>query len=416
MKDRRPIMKTVVERFLEYVKFDTQSDENSQTFPSTEKQIAFAKVLKEEIAQMGIEVELDENGYVTGTLEGNIDNNVPVIGFIAHMDTTPEVSGKDVNPKIIKNFDGKDIILNEEKDIVLRTSDYPHLKNYIGKDLIVTDGSTVLGADDKAGIAEIMTAIEYLKNHQEIKHGKVKFAFTADEEIGRGVDKFDIKKFGAKYAYTLDGDEFGSLEFENFNAASAQVIIKGKNIHPGLAKGIMKNAIRIGSEFISLLPQDQKPEVTSEYEGFFHIYQEIGSVEKVIQKYIIRDHDKIKFESKKEFFKSCVEFMNKKYGKGTVELLLKDSYYNMKEIIEKNFEIIEIAKKSMIEAGVEPVIKPIRGGTDGARLSFMGLPTPNIFTGGHNVHGIYEYIPTFAMKKAVEVILNIVKEFAKTKK
>jgi tripeptide aminopeptidase len=406
-------MKTVVERFLEYVKFDTQSDENSQTFPSTENQTAFAKVLKKEVEQIGVKAELDEYGYLTGTLEGNIDENTPVIGFIAHMDTTPEVSGKDVQAQIIKNYDGKDIVLNNEKNIVLKSSEYPNLKNYIGKDLIVTDGTTVLGADDKAGIAEIMTAAEYLINHQEIKHGKIKIAFTPDEEIGRGIDKFDIKKFGAKYAYTLDGDKLGSLEFENFNAASAQVIIKGKNIHPGQAKGVMKNAIKTGSEFINLLPQNQTPEVTEGYEGFFHIYQEIGSVEEVIQKYIIRDHDKTKFESKKEFFKSCVEFINKKYGQGTIELLLKDSYYNMREIIEKNFDTIEIAKKSMIQAGVNPIIKPIRGGTDGARLSFMGLPTPNIFTGGHNFHGVYEYIPTFAMEKAVDVILNIVKEFAK---
>ncbi len=407
-------MKNVVERFLEYVKFDTQSDENSQTFPSTEKQIVFAKVLKKEVEEIGIKAELDEYGYLTGTLEGNIDGNIPVIGFIAHMDTTPEVSGKDVQAQIIKNYDGKDIVLNDAKNIVLKSSEYPNLKNYIGKDLIVTNGTTVLGADDKAGIAEIMTAIEYLINHQEIKHGKIKIAFTPDEEIGRGVDKFDIKKFGAKYAYTLDGDKLGSLEFENFNAASAQLVINGKNIHPGHAKGVMKNAIKIGNEFINLLPQNQTPEVTEGYEGFFHIYQEIGSVEEVIQKYIIRDHDKTKFESKKEFFKSCVEFINKKYGQETVELLLKDTYYNMKEIIEKNFDTIEIAKKSIIQAGVNPIIKPIRGGTDGARLSFMGLPTPNIFTGGHNFHGVYEYIPTFAMEKAVDVILNIVKEFAKS--
>ena len=407
-------MKNVVERFLEYVKFDTQSDENSQTFPSTEKQIVFAKVLKKEVEEIGIKAELDEYGYLTGTLEGNIDGNIPVIGFIAHMDTTPEISGKDVQAQIIKNYDGKDIVLNDAKNIVLKSSEYPNLKNYIGKDLIVTNGTTVLGADDKAGIAEIMTAIEYLINHQEIKHGKIKIAFTPDEEIGRGVDKFDIKKFGAKYAYTLDGDKLGSLEFENFNAASAQLVINGKNIHPGHAKGVMKNAIKIGNEFINLLPQNQTPEVTEGYEGFFHIYQEIGSVEEVIQKYIIRDHDKTKFESKKEFFKSCVEFINKKYGQETVELLLKDTYYNMKEIIEKNFDTIEIAKKSIIQAGVNPIIKPIRGGTDGARLSFMGLPTPNIFTGGHNFHGVYEYIPTFAMEKAVDVILNIVKEFAKS--
>lgn len=408
-------MKTVVERFLEYVKFDTQSDENSQTFPSTEKQIDFAKVLKKEMEQIGIKAELDEYGYLMGTLEKNIDEGTPTIGFIAHMDTTPEVSGKNVQAQIIKNYDGNDIVLNSEGNIVLKSSEYPHLKNYIGKDLIVTNGTTVLGADDKAGIAEIMTAAEYLINHQEIKHGRIKIAFTPDEEIGRGVDKFDVVKFGAKYAYTLDGDELGSLEFENFNAASAQIIIKGKNIHPGQAKGVMKNAVKIGSEFINLLPQNQTPEVTEGYEGFFHIYQEIGSVEEVIQKYIIRDHDRARFENKKEFFKSCVEFINKKYGAGTVELLLKDTYYNMKEIIEKNFETIEIAKKSMIQAGVSPIIKPIRGGTDGARLSFMGLPTPNIFTGGHNFHGIYEYIPAFAMEKAVEVIINIVKEFSKIK-
>ena len=409
-------MKNVVERFLEYVKIDTQSDENSSTIPSTEKQLIFAEKIKNEIEQIGIEVKFDKNGYVIGKLPSNIEVDIPVIGFIAHMDTTPEVSGKDVKPKIISNYDGKDIVLNDEKSILLRTSEYPHLKNYIGKDLITTDGTTVLGADDKAGIAEIVTAIEYLKEHSEIKHGEIKFAFTPDEEIGRGVDKFNLLEFGAKYAYTIDGDELGTLEFENFNAASAQVLIKGKNIHPGQAKGVMKNAIRIASELINILPQSEIPEATSIYEGFFHIYQEIGSVEEAVQKYIIRDHDKTKFERKKDLFKSCVAFINKKYGEDTVELILKDTYYNMKEIIEKNFEVIEIAKLAMNATGVEPIIKPIRGGTDGARLSYMGLPTPNIFTGGHNFHGTYEYIPTFAMEKAVSVIINIVKEFAKLNK
>lgn len=404
-------MKNVVERFLEYVKFDTQSDENSSTTPSTKKQLLLANKIKEDIEEIGVDVEVDSNGYVMASMQGNNESSTPIIGFIAHMDTTPEVSGKNVNPKIVKNYDGSDIVLNKEKNIVIKASDYLHLKNYLGKDLIVTDGTTVLGADDKAGIAEIVTAINYLKENSNIKHGGLRFAFTPDEEIGRGVDKFDVTKFGAKYAYTVDGDELGSLEFENFNAASAQVVIKGKNIHPGQAKGIMKNAILIGNELIGLLPYSEKPEVTSGYEGFFHIYQEIGSVEEVIQKYIIRNHDKIKFEKMKIFFKSCVEFLNKKYGNDTIKLLLKDSYYNMKEIIDLNMNIVEIARKAMLDAGVKPYIKPIRGGTDGARLSYMGLPTPNIFTGGHNFHGIYEYIPTFAMEKAVDVILNIVREF-----
>lgn len=409
-------MKSVVDRFMEYVRHDTQSDENSITFPSTAKQRDFARFLLEELTLVGLKAELDDHGYVMGTLESNLDYKTPVVGFIAHMDTTPEVSGKEVKPRIVQNYNGGDIILNAEKGILITTSVFPKLKEFIGRDLIVTDGATVLGADDKAGIAEIITAVEYLKDRPEIPHGTIRFAFTPDEEIGRGVDYFNVKGFGADFAYTLDGEGIGTFEFENFNAATCEVKIKGVSIHPGAAKGIMKNAIKIGNEFLALLPANEVPEATSDYEGFYHIYQMSGGVQEAQQKIIVRDHFKERFEKRKEFLEACAEFINKKYGDNTLSLEIRDSYYNMKEIIERTPQIIEIAEKAIKNAAIDPIIKPIRGGTDGARLSYMGLPTPNIFSGGFNVHGIYEYIPTFALEKAVEVVLNIVKEVAQIKK
>jgi len=409
-------MKDIVKRFLDYVSYDTQSNENSKTIPSTPGQLKLGKRLTEEMKNMHVDVNMDKNGYVMGSLPSNTRKKTPVIGFIAHMDTSPEVSGRNVKPRIVKKYKGVDIVLNKKLSVVLKVSEFPDIKKYIGKDIIVTDGTTLLGADDKAGIAEIVTAIHYLIEHPGIKHGTVKFAFTPDEEIGRGPKKFDIKKFSANYAYTIDGGAIGGLEYENFNAASATFIIHGKSIHPGSAKGIMKNAVRVASELLELFPKGEVPEFTEKYEGFYHIYEANGGVEKVVQKYIIRDHSREKFEERKKFARECAHFINKKYGKGTVELKLEDTYYNMKEIIDENLKLINIAKKAMKNAGIKPVIEPIRGGTDGSQLSFMGLPTPNLFSGGHNFHGIYEYIPTFAMEKAAEVIVNIVKEFNEMKK
>lgn len=406
-------MQGVTKRFLDYISYDTQSNEDSSTTPSTAKQIELGRRLVEEIKGMGVDVEIDKNGYVMGSVPSNIRRRVPVVGFIAHLDTSPEVSGKNVKPRIVKNYKGGDIVLNKKLGIVLKVQEFPAMKNYCGKDIIVTDGTTLLGADDKAGIAEIVTAVQYLVEHPEIKHGTVKFAFTPDEEIGKGPKKFNVKKFGADYAYTMDGDEIGSFEYENFNAASATFIIHGKSIHPGSAKGIMKNAIRIATELLELFPKGEAPEFTEKYEGFYHIYEMNGGIEKVVQRCIIRDHDKDKFEKRKKFARECVHFINKKYGKGTVELKLKDTYCNMKEIIAKNPQLIDIAQKAIKGAGISPIVKPIRGGTDGAQFSFMGLPTPNLFSGGHNFHGVYEYIPIFAMGEAVEVIVNIVKEFGK---
>ncbi|OXT09440.1 peptidase T [Thermoanaerobacterium thermosaccharolyticum] len=403
-------MQNVAHRFLKYVKYETTSDENSSKCPSTDGQMAFAKDLAAELKAIGLtDVTVDENGYVMGTVPSNIDRKIPVVGFISHMDTSPDMSGKNVNPQIIKNYDGKDIILNKDKNIVLSPSDFPELKDYIGKTLITTDGTTLLGADDKAGIAEIVTACEYLISHPEIKHGTIKVCFTPDEEIGRGADKFDVKKFGADFAYTIDGGKLGELEYENFNAASAKIIIHGRNVHPGTAKGKMKNSVLIGVELASMLPLEETPENTEGYEGFYHINNFNGNVEETHLYYIIRDFDKENFENRKNYLLNLINKLNEKYGEGTVEIDLKDQYYNMREIIEKDMSIVEIALKAIEKAGVKPDLSPIRGGTDGARLSYMGLPTPNIFTGGHNYHGKYEYISIFAMEKAVEVILNIVK-------
>lgn len=407
-------MSKVTERFLKYVKYDTKSDENSTTVPTTKTQLIFAKELSEELKQIGLDdVSIDEKGYVMATLPSNIDKDTPVIGFIAHMDTSPDMSGKNVNPQIVENYNGEDLTLNKEKNIILSPKDFPELKNYIGKTLITTDGTTLLGADDKAGVAEIVTAMEYLISHPEIKHGTVKIAFTPDEEVGKGADYFDVKKFNADFAYTVDGGPIGELEYENFNAASVKIIVNGRNVHPGSAKNKMVNSMEIAMELNSLLPENEKPQYTEGYEGFFHLTSFNGTVEKTSIHYIIRDHDKSKFEHKKELINKIVEFLNLKYGDNAVNIEMKDQYYNMKEKIEPVIEIVNTAKKAMEEVGITPVISPVRGGTDGARLSYMGLPCPNIFTGGHNFHGKYEYIPTFAMDKAVDVILKIIELHAK---
>ncbi|QGU93877.1 peptidase T [Clostridium bovifaecis] len=406
-------METVVERFLKYVKFDTKSDEESDTVPSTEGQMVFAKELAKELEEIGISyVSVDDKGYVMGTLPSNIDKKVPTIGFIAHMDTAPDMSGKDVNPQFVENYDGGDIVLNKDNNVVLRAADFPEIEEYKGKTLITTDGTTLLGADDKAGIAEIMTAIEYLIKHPEIEHGTIKIGFTPDEEVGRGADYFDVKKFDADFAYTVDGGPIGELEYENFNAAGAKIIVKGRNVHPGYAKDKMINSMLIANELVSMLPKEEVPELTDGYEGFYHLVGFNGEVEETKLQYIIRDFDKAKFEERKDIMTDVVASLNKKYGEGTVLLEMKDQYYNMKEKVEPVKHIVDTAFKAMEEVGVTPKVTPIRGGTDGARLSFMGLPTPNLFTGGHNFHGKYEFVPTFAMEKAVEVILKIIDIYA----
>ena len=407
-------MSNVVERFIKYVKYDTKADEESTTTPSTPNQMVLAKDLVEEIKELGIsDVSVDENGYIMATLPSNIDKDIPVIGFIAHMDTSPDMSATNVKPQIVENYDGKDIVLNKEQNIVLSTKDFPEIKEYIGKTLVTTDGTTLLGADDKAGLAEIITAVEYLLNHPEVPHGTIKIGFTPDEEVGRGADKFDVQKFGADLAYTMDGGKIGEIEYENFNAAGAKVIIKGKNIHPGYATGKMINSMLIANEFITLLPQNETPDKTSGYEGFYHLNSINGDVEGTTLSYIIRDFDIENFKKRKQVMETAVSDMNKKYGEGTVTLNMKDQYYNMKEKIEPVKYVVDIAIKAMEEVGVKPIIRPIRGGTDGARLSFMGLPTPNIFAGGENFHGRYEYIPTDSMEKAVQVILKIVELYVK---
>lgn len=402
-------MENILDRFLRYVAYDTQSNPESESQPSTEKQLVLLNALAEELRQLGLkDAAMDEYGYVMATIPSNIDKKVPTIGFIAHVDTAPDMSGANIKPQIIKNYDGGDIVLNKELGLKLAIADFPELSMYKGKTIITTDGTTLLGADDKAGVAEIMSAVEYLMVHPEIKHGEIKIGFTPDEEIGRGVDKFDVKKFGADYAYTFDGGMIGELEYENFNAAGAKIFIQGRNIHPGYAKDKMINAILIASELNAMLPVNQRPEFTTGYEGFFHVIRLDGTVEQATLQYIIRDHDRKKFEEKKELMKRCVEFINQRYGEGTCKLDMKDQYYNMREMVEPHYHIVETAFKAMTMAGVEPIVKPIRGGTDGARLSFMDLPCPNIFAGGHNFHGKYEYIPLESMEKAREVLLNIV--------
>ncbi|MBS0000915.1 MAG: peptidase T [Cyclobacteriaceae bacterium] len=407
-------MKIVSERFLAYASIDTQSDESSQTTPSTKKQFDLAGLLVRELKDIGLEeVEMDEHGYIMATLPANTDKKIPVIGFISHMDTSPDMSGENVKPQIVRNYDGKDIILKGNETIVLSPDDFPELLAYRGQDLITTDGTTLLGADDKAGIAEIMTSMEFLHGHPEIKHGKIRIAFTVDEEIGRGADKFDVKKFGADYAYTLDGGRIGELEYENFNAALATIHVQGRNVHPGTAKDTMINAIHLAMEFNGLLPVQQRPEFTQGYEGFFHLIDFSGQVEQATFRYIVRDHDREKFEIKKKMIMDCAGFMNKKYGEGRVRVELKDQYYNMHEKVAPVKFIVDIAEEAMIELGIQPVIKPIRGGTDGSKLSYMGLPCPNIFAGGHNFHGKYEYIPIQSMEKAVEVIVKIAELYEK---
>ena len=398
----------VHERFLNYVKIDTQSVPDVEVIPSSEKQKDLGKLLVDEMIAIGIkDAYMDGNGYVYGTVEGNTDG--PTIGFIAHMDTSPDMPGNNVNPKIIYNYDGNDIVLNEEKQIIMKTDMFEHLLKYKGQDLIVTDGTTLLGADNKAGIAEILSMAEYFINNPQIKHGKIKIGFTPDEEVGCGADLFNVEEFGADYAYTVDGGEIGEIEYENFNAAGAKVTINGANIHPGSAKNKMKNAILIGMEFHSMLPIYETPENTEVYEGFNLLNEMSGNVEKTHLDYIVRDHSMEKFIIKKERFEKITDYLNEKYGQGTVELILKDQYYNMKEKILPHMHIIENAKVAMKNIGLEPIIVPIRGGTDGARLSYMGLPCPNLCTGGHNYHGRYEYIPIQSMEKVVELLIEIAK-------
>ncbi|MCE2615651.1 MAG: peptidase T [Phocaeicola sp.] len=407
---------TLIDRFFKYVSFDTQSDENSETTPSTAKQLNLARYLEKELKELGFDdVELDQYGYVYATLPANTDKKLPTIGFIAHMDTAPDASGASVKPRIVEKYDGGDILLNKEENVILSPIQFPELLAHQGEDLIVTDGTTLLGADDKAGIAEIVSAMVYLKEHPEIKHGKIRIGFNPDEEIGLGAHKFDVEKFGCDFAYTMDGGEVGELEYENFNAASAKVHVKGVNVHPGTAKDKMINSIRVANEFISLLPTDEVPECTENYEGFYHLIGMQGEVEKTTVSYIIRDHDREIFESRKKNVLLWADKLNKKYGKGTVTVELKDQYYNMKEKIEPVKHIIDIAYKAMQEAGVTPVIHAIRGGTDGAQLSFRGLPCPNIFAGGMNMHGRFEYVPVQSMEKAMNVVIKICELVAKSK-
>ena len=405
-------MEKILDRFLRYVAIDTQSDENSESQPSAAKELDLLKLLCKELNDMGVEATLDEYGYVMGTLPSNIDKKVPAIGFIAHVDTSPDASGANVKPQIIENYDGSDIALKGVPGLYLKPSEFPELLAHKGETIITTDGTTLLGADDKAGVAEIMNAVQYMVEHPEFKHGDIKIGFTPDEEIGRGVVKFDVKRFGADYAYTMDGGEIGELEFENFNAASAKIHIQGRNVHPGYAKDKMKNAILIGMEFNDLLPIGQRPELTEGYDGFFHIISFKGSVEEADFGYIIRDHDRKKSEEKKELIAQCAHFINVKYGEGTATLEVKDQYYNMREQVEPYYFIVEKAVKAMEMAGIKPKIQPIRGGTDGANLSFKGLPCPNIFAGGMNFHGKMEFAPLENIEKASEVVLNIIKLYA----
>ena len=405
-------MEKILDRFLRYVAIDTQSDENSESQPSAAKELDLLKLLCKELNDMGVEATLDEYGYVMGSIPSNIDKKVPAIGFIAHVDTSPDASGKDVKPQIIKDYDGGDIELKGVPGLFLKPSEFPELLAHKGETIITTDGTTLLGADDKAGVAEIMNAVQYIVEHPEFKHGDIKIGFTPDEEIGRGVVKFDVKRFGADYAYTMDGGEIGELEFENFNAASAKIHIQGRNVHPGYAKDKMKNAILIGMEFNDLLPIGQRPELTEGYDGFFHIISFKGSVEEADFGYIIRDHDRKKFEEKKELIAQCAHFINVKYGEGTATLEVKDQYYNMREQVEPYYFIVEKAVTAMEMAGIKPKIQPIRGGTDGANLSFKGLPCPNIFAGGMNFHGKMEFAPLENIEKASEVVLNIIKLYA----
>ena len=395
------------ERFLKYVGFDTQSDPESEKFPSTEKQLVLLKYLAEEMKALGLtEVEMDRYGYVMGTIPATPGyENRPVIGFISHVDTSPDMNGADIHPQIIPDYDGKDIRLNG--NLMMTVKDFPELTFFKGHTLITTDGTSLLGADDKAGIAEILTAAEYLMQHPEVAHGKIRIGFTPDEEVGRGVDFFDVKRFGALFAYTMDGGFVGELEFENFNAAGVKIAIQGRNIHPGYAKDKMLNALQVATEINGMLPAWERPEHTEGYEGFYHLTSIGGGVETASMEYIIRDHSREKFEARKQFMTEVAQFVNRKYGEGVVDLTIKDQYYNMREMVEPHPEVIEKAMEAMKEAGVEPIVRPIRGGTDGARLSYMGLPCPNLFTGGMNFHGKYEYCSLNTMEKAMQTILNL---------
>lgn len=406
---------TLTERFLEYVKFDTQSDELTNMTPSTPGQMVFAQFLHDQLEGMGLkDISLDDNGYLMATLPGNAGGDVPVVGFIAHMDTSPDMSGHNVNPRIVRAYDGGDITLNAEKSIILSPNDFPELLHYTGQDLIVTDGNTLLGADDKAGIAEIIGAVEYLQQHPEIKHGDIRIAFNPDEEIGQGAHKFDVERFGADWAYTMDGGEVGELEYENFNAAVAHVTVTGRNVHPGYAKHKMINSIRVANQFVIMLPRWETPEHTEGYEGFYHIVGIEGTVEKTVLTYIIRDHDRDRFERRKKELEHLARKINKEYP-GCCQLEIKNQYYNMREKIEPVMHIIDVAEEAMRMADVTPVVVPIRGGTDGAQLSFKGLPCPNIFAGGLNFHGRYEFLPIPSMEKARDVIVNIARLVAQGK-
>ncbi len=405
-------MEKILDRFLRYVAVDTQSDPESETQPSAAKELNLLKMLRDELVAMGVEATLDEYGYVMASIPSNCGKDVPAVGFIAHADTAPDAPGADVKPQIIENYDGSDIPLKGVPGLSLKPSEFPELELYKGQTLITTDGTTLLGADDKAGIAEIMTAVQYIVENPDFKHGDIKIGFTPDEEIGRGVVKFDVARFGAKYAYTLDGGQVGELEYENFNAAGATIRIQGRNVHPGTAKGKMKNAILIGMELNALLPVEQRPEYTEGYEGFFHLISFKGEVETATFSYIIRDHDMGLYEQKKAYMEKCVDFINAKYGEGTATLDMKHQYYNMRKEVEPHYHIVEKAMKAMEMEGIVPKVQPIRGGTDGANLSFMGLPCPNIFAGGHNFHGKMEYVPLESMEKASKVILNIISLYA----
>ena len=399
---------TLLERFLKYVSFDTQSSEETGVTPSTPGQMVFARYLKDELESLGLqEVTLDDNGYLFATLPANTDEEVPVVGFIAHMDTSPDMSGKGVSPRIVRNYDGGDITLCADENIVLSPAQFPELLAHVGEDLIVTDGKTLLGADDKAGIAEIVSAIVYLQQHPEIKHGKIRIGFNPDEEIGLGAHKFDVEKFACDWAYTMDGGEVGELEFENFNAASAKLLFKGRNVHPGYAKNEMINSLRVANRFMSFLPDSETPEHTDGYEGFYHLIGVSGDVEQTTVSYIIRDHDRVRFEARKAEMQRLADLVNAEYGEQVVTLELKDQYYNMRQQIEPVMHVIDIAFEAMKAAGVEPHVKAIRGGTDGAQLSFKGLPCPNIFAGGLNFHGRYEFVPIQSMEKAMNVIVKI---------
>ena len=405
-------MEKILDRFLRYVSYDTQSCETSETQPSTDKQLKLLRVLRDELKALGVEATLDKYGYVMGTLPATPGVKAPKLGFIAHVDTAPDASGADIKPQIIVNYDGGDIALRGVPGLYLKPSEFPELLDHKGQTLITTDGTTLLGADDKAGVAEIMDAVQYLVEHPDVPHGEIKIGFTPDEEIGRGVVKFDVAKFGADYAYTIDGGEVGELEFENFNAASATILIQGRNVHPGYAKGKMRNAIRIAEELDSLLPVQQKPEYTEGYEGFYHLIAFNGSVEEATITYILRDHDLGLYEEKKAVVRRCVDFINAKYGEGTATADIRHQYYNMRKQVEPHYHIVEKAVKAMEMEGIKPKVQPIRGGTDGANLSFMGLPCPNLFAGGINFHGKMEFVPLESMQAASKVILNLVKLFA----